>query len=340
MGSNVHLLPDQTLEKKQSFISQVMTSKSPVRSCSDVDEEALSYAEIKALCAGNPLIAEKMNLDNEVARLKLLKGQFNSQRYTLQDDILKAFPERIEAAKGYIEGFKADIARLETNTHRTEEGISPMTIGGKTYTDRGEAGAALMAACKGIQTTQGQKIGSYRGFDMYVSYNILDKEFRCEMKGAMTHTTPLGNDSFGNITRINNAFDKIPDRLRSTEVQLTNHLAQLENAKEELTKPFAYEAEFNEKTARLVELDALLNMDAQRDTVSADRDGEEHVGNDGRPAIEPEDVVAKSKSRLLSDYVKAAADRNKTALAEKAAQKPVGTGMEEQNRKKPRETTR
>jgi hypothetical protein len=197
----------QTIEKKQSFISQIMTSKSPVRVCDDVDEQELSYAEIKALCAGNPHIKEKMNLDIEVAKLKLLKSEHQSQHYRLQDDLLKNFPKKIEAAKGHIEGFKADMARLEINTHRTEEGISPMTIGTNTYTDRGEAGAALLEACKGITTTDAVKIGSYRGFDMLISFDSFNKVFNCSMKGSMTHTTALGNDSFGNITRINNTFD-------------------------------------------------------------------------------------------------------------------------------------
>ena len=251
----------QTVEKKQEFISQIMTSKSPVRSCDDMDEEALSYAEIKALCAGNPLIAEKMNLDIEVSKLKLLKSEHQSQRYNLEDALLKNFPKRIEATKGHIGGFKADMARLETNTHRTEEGISPMTIGDKTYTDRSEAGAALLAACQSIRTTDTTHIGSYRGFDMYISFDKHNSEFTCSMKGSMTHTATLGADESGNITRINNAFDKIPQRLASSEAQLQTLYEQVENAKVELTKPFAFEAEFIEKSARLAELDATLNMD-------------------------------------------------------------------------------
>jgi hypothetical protein len=250
----------QTVEKKQEFISQIMTSKSPVRSCDDVDEEALSYAEIKALCAGNPAIKEKMNLDIEVSKLKLLKADYQSNHYRLQDDLLQNYPKRIEAAKGHIEGFKADIARLETNTHRTEEGISPMVIGNKTYTDRGEAGQALIDACKAIKTTDATKIGSYRGFDMMISYNHISSEFTCSMKGNMTHTATLSSDPSGCISRINNAFDKIPERLMASENQLQTLYEQVENAKTELAKPFAFEGDLIAKSARLAELDASLDM--------------------------------------------------------------------------------
>ena len=237
-----------------------MTSKSPVRSCDDVDGEALNYAEIKALCAGNPQIKEKMNLDVEVSKLKLLKADYQSQRYRLQDDLLQNFPKRIEASKGHIEGFKADVARLETNTHRTEEGISPMVVGDRTYTDRVEAGVALIEACKGIKTTDAEIIGSYRGFDMYISFNKHTSEFTCHMKGNMTHTATLSNDASGCISRINNAFDKIPDRLKASEVQLQTLNEQVENTKAELAKPFAFEAELAEKSARLAELDASLDI--------------------------------------------------------------------------------
>jgi hypothetical protein len=251
----------QTVEKKQEFISQIITSKSPVRSCDDVDEEALSYAEIKALCAGNPNIKEKMNLDIEVSKLKLLKADHQSKHYRLQDDLLQNFPKRIEASKGHIEGFKADMERLETNTHRTEEGISPMMIGGKTYTDRVEAGAALIEACKEITTTEATKVGSYRGFDLLISYNKQLNEFTCSMKGSMTHTAVLSNDPSGCVSRINNAFDRIPDRLKSSEVQLQTLHEQVENAKIELAKPFSLEAELVAKSARLAELDSSLNLD-------------------------------------------------------------------------------
>jgi hypothetical protein len=251
----------QTIEKKQEYISQIMTSKSPVRSCDDVDDEALSYAEIKALCAGNPHIKEKMQLDIEVAKLRLLKSEHQSQQYRLEDDLRLNFPKNIERYKGFIEGFNADMARLEQSTHRTEEGISPMTIGGKVYTDRGEAGEALIAFVKDTGTTDSTKIGSYRGFDMYSSFDSFQKEFKLDLKGAMTHNTFLGADPSGNISRINNAFDKIPERLKSVETQLAATQQQIGSAKAELDKPFSQEAELAEKSARLAALDALLNMD-------------------------------------------------------------------------------
>ena len=295
----------QTLEKKQEFISQIMTSKSPVRSCDDVDEEALSYAEIKALCAGNPLIAEKMNLDIEVAKLKLLKGAYQSQQYRLQDNLLTNFPKQIEASKGYIEGFKRDMERLEVNTHKGEEGISPMTIGGKTYTDRSEAGAALLEACKSIKSTEPVKIGSYRGFDMLISFSSLSKEFTVDMKGSMTHTAFLGDDGAGNITRINNAFDRIPQRLQSVEAQLQTYYEQTENAKAELEKPFALEQELADKSARLAELDAKLNMDGRGDAAVMPDAGEIAAKTEpaakGKPSILESLRQGAEKSRQMFD---------------------------------------
>jgi len=279
-----------------------MTSKSPVRSCDDVDEDALSYAEIKALCAGNPHIKEKMQLDIEVAKLKLLKADHASQQYRLQDDLLTNFPKQIRESQGFIESFKSDLVRLESNIHKSEEGISPMTIGGKTYTDRGEAGAALMESCKGVMSTTPTKIGSYRGFDMLLSFDTVNKQFNLAMKGAMTHTVNLGDDAFGNITRINNAFDRIPQRLQSVEAQLQTYYRQIENAKTELDKPFAFEAEFTEKLTRLAELDAMLNMDqAPEPPVISDED----VAAKARP------VSAKEKPSIL-EALKQGAEKSKT----------------------------
>jgi len=269
-----------------------MTSKSPVRSCDDVDEDALSYAEIKALCAGNPHIKEKMQLDIEVAKLKLLKADHQSQQYRLQDDLLVNFPKRIESAKRHIAGLNADIARLESNTHKSEEGISPMTIGEKTYTDRSEAGAALLDIYKNITTTEPAKIGSYRGFDMYLSFDSINKQFDLAMKGDMTHTATLGNDISGNITRINNAFEKIPQRLQSVEAQLQSVYDQIENAKTELDKPFAFDTEFAEKSARLAELDASLNMDEPPELAA--------IGDEGVAEDMPEPMSAKEKPSILA----------------------------------------
>ena len=294
----------QTVEKKQEFIAQIMTSKSPVRSCDDVDEDALSYAEIKALCAGNPHIKEKMQLDIEVAKLKMLKADHQSQQYRLQDDILKSFPKRIESAKGHIAGFKADLERLETNTHKTEESISPIKIGDKTYTDRGQAGTALLAACKKITTTEPEKIGSYRGFDMYISFDKVKSEFLIDMKGSMTHTATLGDDSGGNITRINNAFDRIPQRLASVESQLETLYNQQTTAKAELGKPFEREQELVEKTARLAELDSMLNMDGNPDVVVMGGDDEDPDVDDTSVAAKSVPAIAKGKPSLLETLEK------------------------------------
>jgi len=300
----------QTVEKKQEFISQIMTSKSPVRSCDDVDEDALSYAEIKALCAGNPHIKEKMQLDVEVAKLKLLKSDHQSQQYRLQDDLLTNFPKRITESKGFIEAFKSDLERLETHKHSSEEGISPMTIGNKIYTDRGEAGAALMESFKGITSTTSTKIGSYRGFDMLLSFDTVNRQFNLAVKGAMTHTVNLGDDAFGNITRINNAFDRIPQRLQSVEAQLQTLYDQTENAKAELEKPFAFEAEFAEKTARLAELDAMLNMDEAPEPMLI---GDE-VDEVAKAA--PSNVSAKEKPSIL-EALKSGAEKSKTLYGAK-----------------------
>jgi len=298
----------QTLEKKQQFISQIMTSKSPVRSCEDVDEDSLNYAEIKALCAGNPHIKEKMQLDIEVAKLRLLKADHQSQQYRLQDEMLTGFPKRIKEAQGFIRSFKSDIARLENSVHRSEEGISPMTIGNRTYTERSEAGAALLEACKGIKSIEATKIGSYRGFDMLISFNSFDKTFSIDMKGDMTHTTTLGNDASGNITRINNAFDKIPMRLRSSEAQLRTLYEQIELAKAELDKPFAHEAELAEKSARLAELDAMLNMD---ETPEPSLIGDEVIA-----AKTTMPISAKEKPSIL-EALKQGAEKSKSLFGEK-----------------------
>ena len=232
-----------------------------------------------------------------------------------------------------------------------------MVIGNTTYTDRGEAGAALLNACSNIKDATPEKIGSYRGFAITVSFNTLNKTFQCDLKGAMTHSVELSNDSFGSITRINNSLEKIPDRLRASEVQLETTLSQMESAKNELGKPFALEAEFNEKTARLVELDALLSMDANPETDGKEQgtEGQEHNNDkqEGQEAADvplsgfanlrdekSEGVVAKSKA-TLADYVKMAADRNKPSAADKgAASTKDTTTPDQQHRKKPRDTAR
>lgn len=255
----------QTLENKQKFISQIMTSKSPVRSCDDVDEQALSYAEIKALCAGNPLIKEKMDLDIDVARLKVLKADHQSQQYRMEDKLLKYFPAEIEKQTGYIHGFEADIKTVEAHP-QIAEGFCGMEIMGKHYAEKADAGEIILAACKETKSADPLPLGSYRGFQMELSYDSFRSEFDIVLKGAMSHRVALGTDARGNITRLDNVLSGIPERLERADEQLTNLYNQQEAAKAELGKPFPQEAELAAKSQRLAELDAALNME---DTVES-----------------------------------------------------------------------
>ena len=255
----------QTLENKQKFISQIMTSKSPVRSCDDVDEQALSYAEIKALCAGNPLIKEKMDLDIDVARLKVLKADHQSQQYRMEDKLLKYFPAEIEKQTGYIHGFEADIKTVEAHP-QISEGFCGMEIMGRHYAEKADAGEIILAACKETKSADPVPLGSYRGFQMELSYDSFRSEFDIVLKGAMSHRVALGTDARGNITRLDNALSGIPERLERANEQLTNLYNQQEAAKAELGKPFPQEAELAAKSQRLAELDAALNME---DTVES-----------------------------------------------------------------------
>jgi hypothetical protein len=249
----------QTVENKQKFISQIMTSKSPVRSCEDVDEAALSYAEIKALCAGNPKIKEKMDLDIDVAKLKLLKANHQSNQYRLEDNLLKYFPENIEKNKGYIKGFEQDLKTLSENMP-TEGGFLPMVIKGNAFTDKDKAGTTLLDTCKEVKGKDPMEIGSYRGFTMYLSYDGFYNEFHLNLKGAMSHTVKLGTDSRGNLTRIENTFANMPNRLKVVTDQLDNLYKQQDAAKSEIGKPFPQEQELKDKISRLTVLDAELNM--------------------------------------------------------------------------------
>ena len=272
----------QTLENKQKFISQIMTSKSPVRSCDDVDEQALSYAEIKALCAGNPLIREKMDLDVDVAKLKVLRADYQSKHFRLEDQLLKYFPAEIEAQQSRNKGFEADIQTVEAHP-LPEEGFVGIELAGKHYAEKADAGEALLALCKEIKSTEGIPIGSYRGFQMELSYNTFEKQFQITLKGEMSHRVSLGTDARGNLTRLDNALAGIPGRLERGQEQLENLRNQQAAAQVELTKPFPQEAELAEKSARLAELDAALSMED-----SIDRDGgevSEEVGDGERPSV-------------------------------------------------------
>lgn len=273
----------QTLENKQKFISQIMTSKSPVRACEDVDETALSYAEIKALCAGNPMIKEKMDLDIDVARLKVLRADYQSQHFRLEDQLLKYFPAEIEKQHGFIRGFEADIKTVEAHPVQKDAFVG-MKIGGTHFDDKELAGEALIATCKQYKGDAPQQIGSYRGFTMELSFDSFSKEYRLSLKGEMTHTVSLGTDARGNLTRLDNVLAGIPQRLEQAQTRLDNLYAQQEAAKVELEKPFPQETELAEKSARLAELDAALSMD---DTPGDRGDGEVGDGADeqGRSSV-------------------------------------------------------
>ena len=252
----------QTVENKQKFISQIMTSKSPVRSCDDVDETALSFAEIKALCAGDPRIKERMDLDVEVSRLKLMKADHQSKQYRLEDQLLKYFPEEIEKNKGFIAGLEADMATLAEHSH-PEDGFAGIEVRSDTLTDKENAGAALLDACKEVKNSEPVQIGSYRGFAMSVTFDAFRKEYTLLLKGQMTHRVTLGADPRGNLTRIDNALAQMPQRLEAMKNQLDNLYQQQAAAKAEVGKTFPQEQELRDKSARLLELDAELNIDGR-----------------------------------------------------------------------------
>ena len=250
----------QTVENKQKFISQIMTSKSPVRSCEDIDEAALSYAEIKALCAGDERIREKMDLDVDVARLRLMKASHQSQQYRLEDNILRHFPAQIEENRGFLSGFEADMKTLEAHPH-PKDGFAGMEVKGDLLTDKDNAGAALLEAFKDAKGLELVPIGSYRGFAMSLTVENFGKNFYLTLKGRMSHRVELGKDARGNLVRIDNALAQMPERLQTVQSRLENVQAQLATAKAELGKPFPQEAELREKAARLAELNAELNID-------------------------------------------------------------------------------
>ena len=250
----------QTIENKQRFISQIMTSKSPVRSCEDIDETALSYAEIKALCAGDERIKEKMDLDVDVARLRLMRASHQSQQYKLEDNLLRYFPEQIEAAKNAIAGLETDMQTVAAHPHPTD-GFAGMEVKGDLLTDKDNAGAALLEAFKEVKDSEPVPVGSYRGFQTALTAEGFYMDCILTLKGQMSHRVELGKDARGNLTRIDNVLNAIPARLNSQKVYLENLYAQMEAAKTELGKPFPQEEELRVKSARLAELNAELNID-------------------------------------------------------------------------------
>ena len=251
----------QLVESKQKFISQIMTSKSPVRSAEDVDEQALSYAEIKALASGNPMIKEKMDLDIEVSKLKLLKANHLSQKYALEDSISKTFPREIAETQARLAGYGADIVTVKEQTHPNADGFAPMTLAGITYAEKKEAGAALLTMCQNMLSPEATQVGFYRGLTLELEFHSFSQEYRLTMIGQLRHTVTLGTDVFGNLQRMDNALEGLPIKEQTCREQLSNLQTQLETAKAEVQKPFPREAELNTKTERLEELNALLNMD-------------------------------------------------------------------------------
>ena len=277
----------QLVESKQKFISQIMTSKSPVRSAEDVDEQALSYAEIKALASGNPMIKEKMDLDIEVSKLKLLKANYLSQKYALEDAISKGFPKQIAETQARIAGYGADIATVKENTHPNADGFSPLTLAGVTHADKKEAGAALLAMCQTMLSPEATQIGSYRGLTLELSFDTFAREYRLTMIGQLRHTVTLGTDVFGNLQRMDNALEGLPIKEQACREQLSNLQTQLETAKVEVQKPFPREAELNTKTARLEELNTLLNLDHKEpEIVDAEPDEDQRPPERRRPQLE------------------------------------------------------
>ena len=282
----------QILENKQKFISQIMTSKSPVRACEDVDDTALSYAEIKALATGNPYIKEKMDLDVQVSKLKLLKANHTSQIYRLESDIAKNFPVQISALKERIAGMQVD-SQVVKSVDLQDNDTFAMTVGNVLYEDKKEAGEALIAACAGLKTVStGGKVGEYHGFTLSASYNMFSNAFELTIKGKCSYKLEIGKDPVGNMQRIHNTLSSIDRKLTESEQKLETVQQQLATAQEEVKKPFPKEAELNEKIERLSELNALLNMDEKgNETIMADEDiGREGSSTDSRDAVEEKEL--------------------------------------------------
>ncbi|MDF1494566.1 hypothetical protein [Caproiciproducens sp. CPB-2] len=256
----------QLVENKQKFIAQIMTSKTPVRIAEDVDETALSYAEIKALATGNPLIIEKCQLEMDVNKLKILQASHLSQRYALEDKILKEYPQAIKRLTERIKGYKADIANV-AKYPADKDRFPPMTVGGKIYAEKAEAGKAIIEACKVMTSPDPVALGEYRGFQMILSFDSYAKEYRVTLSGALSHTVKLGTDIHGNITRLDNAFEGFAASLHNCEESLADTRKQVEAAQGEVSRPFPQEQEYQTKSLRLKEVNSLLNMDEKDHTV-------------------------------------------------------------------------
>lgn len=273
----------QVLENKQRIISQIMTGKSPVRSCADVDETALSYAEVKALATGNPYIKEKMDLDIQVSRLKIMKGNHTSQIYRLEDKIAKDYPAQIASLKELVAGYRADIQIYAQNKFPDKDSFS-IKIGDRIYTDKKEAGTALIDMCRRVkQPNIAVTVGEYQGFKMLYSYDLFASRFTVNLKGSISHAVEIGTDPLGNLQRLNNALEGMTGKMKAAEQKLENVERQLETAKIEVVKPFPQEAELSEKLKRLAELNTLLNMDEKESDGIGMDDDTEYGENQGEP---------------------------------------------------------
>ena len=264
----------QLVESKQKFISQIMTSKSPVRSAEDVDEVALSFAEVKMLATGDERFKGKMDLDMQVAKLKVLKQSYLSDYYNLEDRILKYYPQTIKEYEERIIGYESDTALAEQHKPQGEEKFCPMTLKGVTYTEKADAGEMLLAVCKENPLANPVEVGSYRGFRLEVFYDTVNPHYCLYLCGKTRHKVELGSDALGNLTRIENELAKLPAKLEATKTRKAEILEQLANAKSEVQKPFAFEDELKEKTDRLNALNIELNLD-EKDTPVLDTEPEQ-----------------------------------------------------------------
>ena len=290
----------QTLENKQKFISQIMTSKSPMRSCDDIDEQALSYAEIKALCAGDPRIREKMDLDVQVAKLKVLRGDFQNQKYRLEDKLLKTFPEEIQKQKARIAALKND-SEIATIHPQDKENFCGMTIKGMVYDDKKAAGERLLLARQEMPNADMMLLGTYRGFELNIRFDSFKNEHQAVLRAELSYPVSLGDDARGNITRLDNAIDNFADRIADAENALQNLEQQKQAAEVEVAKPFAQEEELAEKSARLAELNALLNIDRDR---SSSQDAPEETEETETPATRPSVLAALGEKTNQPEPVK------------------------------------
>ena len=324
----------QILENKQKFISQIMTSKSPVRACEDVDDTALSYAEIKALATGNPYIKEKMDLDVQVSKLKLLKANHTSQIYRLESDIAKNYPVQISALKERIAGMQSDVSVIKNVDLQDNDSYS-MNIGNVAYTDKKEAGEAMIAACAGLKAvTTGGKVGEYHGFTLSASYNLFANSFELTIKGKCSYKIEIGKDPLGNIQRIHNALSSIDKKLAESEQKLETVQQQLATAQEEVKKPFPKETELNEKMERLSELNALLNMDEKgNETILADEDiGTEKIPDrDSSRKEEVRDADRNLQETADKVHKPSILERLKQEKARQLAPKQTGTPKPKKN---------